>query len=774
MRHKIKRISALMLAVCMMFVTAACGNEADERIPAKEWVYVPEFITLEDEDISYYGVRYEGGKLRWISDTWDEEAKTSVTLACSYSPEDKTTTKVPLDWGDMAQEEEDGYTNTPNVRTMTYGEDGSIYAVIERYSLNPEEGYYESEYGLAKFDAEGKIVFNRDMEECFKDSQGNDYLRSVALDAQGRLYVVGDSVIFLFDGDGTYKGAVPAAGAGNSYMQAMGCGGDGKVYVSVYTYDESGSSNSLNEIDFDGKQLGAAYANFPSSSGEVLTAGGNDTFLTTDNKTVYEYSTSTQTKTALFDWLDSDINGSYVNGMGVTEDGRILAVINDWQNNDNGFVLLTKTPAGEVQQKETILVATLGGAYNLQASAVKFNRSSDKYHVTIKQYIDYDNYGETSYEDAIKNLNNDLISKKNCPDIIDLSGLDPKRLTAKGLLEDLNEYLDGDGVLKREDFLESVLKACTYDGVLVNIPSSFTISTLVGRPSDVGEEAGWTIEELMEFAQAHPGAQLFDNVSKSEIMRVLLTYNADNFVDWSKGKCNFDSEEFKKLLTFVNSFPDEIDRDSEQDATEIRIQKGEVLLNAVSIYNFDEIQEQYEIFGGDITCIGFPTVDGNGGTIMRIQDQYAICTKAREKDGAWEFLRSILTAEEEENSYMRWGFPVRKAELEQMAREAVEVQYYKDENGNLILDENGEPIEMGVGYGSGHGNWFYEFRRTTQEEVDQVLELIDLAGAGSSMDNEILTIVNEEAEAFYKGQKSVEEVAKVIQSRAFVYVSENS
>lgn len=772
MRHKIKRLLALTLAVCMMLAAAACGNDTDERVPAKEWVYVPEFIALEEENISYYRMRYEGGKLRWTSSSWDEETRNYVELACSYSPEDKTTSKMSIDWGDTVKADEDGYRNTPNLDSFTYGEDGSMYAIAESYSRNPETNYYESKSSIVKFDTKGKIVFYKDMEECFKDSQGEEYLRSIVLDAQGRLYVAGNSYIFLFDAEGSYKGVVSAGGAGNSYMQAIGRGGDGKVYVSIYTYDESGSSNSLSEIDFDGKQLGDSYANFPSGSSEVLVAGENDTFLVTDNRTVYEYSLSTQTKTALFDWLDSDINGSYVNGMGVMEDGRILAVVNDWQNDDNGIVLLTKTPGSEVTQKETILVATLSGAYNLQASAVKFNRSSDKYHVTIKQYIDFDNYSETSYEDAIKNLNNDLISKKNCPDIIDLNGLNPERLTAKNLLTDLNEYLDGDEVLKREDFIENVLKACTYDGVLVNIPSSFTVTTLVGRPSEVGEETGWTIEELMEFAQMHPGAQLLDNASKSYVMGILLTYNADNFVDWSKGKCSFDSEEFRKLLTFVNSFPDEIDRDSQQDATEIRIQNGEVLLNRVNLYDFDEIQQQYEIFGGDITCIGYPTVDGSSGTMMQIRDQYAICSKARQKDGAWEFLRSILTAEG--NSDSRWGFPVRKAELDQMAREAVEVRYYTDEDGNLIYDENGDPIEIGVGYGVGHGNWFYEYRRTTQEEVDQVLELINLAVTGAGMDSEILTIINEEAEAFYKGQKSAEEVAKVIQSRAQVYVDENS
>ncbi len=39
--------------------------------------------------------------------------------------------------------------------------------------------------------------------------------------------------------------------------------------------------------------------------------------------------------------------------------------------------------------------------------------------------------------------------------------------------------------------------------------------------------------------------------------------------------------------------------------------------------------------------------------------------------------------------------------------------------------------------------------------------------------DEITNIITEEAEAFFKGQKSVSDVAGVIQSRVQVYVNEN-
>ena len=65
---------------------------------------------------------------------------------------------------------------------------------------------------------------------------------------------------------------------------------------------------------------------------------------------------------------------------------------------------------------------------------------------------------------------------------------------------------------------------------------------------------GWTLDELIAYADAHEGAELFDGASKSSILYYCLTYNMDSFVDWSTGECKFDTPEFKSLLEFVNVF----------------------------------------------------------------------------------------------------------------------------------------------------------------------------------------------------------------------------
>lgn len=760
----------------LSFGLTACGSsegkEANVKQEAKEWVYVPEFTELEDETASYYNMKFAGSDLYYESYSYDEETGESSQSICRYTLADGSTDKVnvPLQ---PSESGEDGSYNGQSINAFTVTEDGSVVVVFNNYK-NDANGNYESWMELAKFDAEGNELFRKNLKDAMGEDEENSYVRNILIDDKGRFYLPADSKIWLFDTEGNSCGAAEMSAAGGSWINGSGVGKDGKVYICYYSYDGNSGSYCLAEVDFDKRALGTTYANFPGGNGETLSAGTEKDFITHDGTAVYEYDLATQTGEKLFDWLDSDINGSFVQSIGVLEDGRILAIIQDWENDDNSIALLKKTPASQVAQKEQILIGSMSGGSDLQAAAVKFNRNSDKYHISIKTYLDYNNWNENSWNDAITNLNNDLTSK-NCPDIIDLNGLDIEQLASKGLFEDLNPYLVKSTVLAKEDYLENILNAYTYDGKLICIPGYFEMQTVIGRTSDVGSEMGWTLAELIAYADAHPGAAIFDGMTKEYMLQYCMMYNEDSFIDWKKADCNFDTQEFKDLLSFVNRFPEEYEW-SEDDASEAtKIQNGEVLLSNAYIYDFDQIQLYYEMFGGEITCIGFPTADGSAGCALQAGNTYAIISKSKEKEAAWSFIESYLDGmKDSENHYL--GFPTNKEELDKMAEEAVKVEYVLDEDGNKILDENGEPIVEGTGSGIGYQDgWSYTFRIPTQEEVDLVMELMNVAKPVSYNGNsEVLKIINEEAAAYFSGQKSVDEVASIIQSRIKIYVSENS
>lgn len=103
----------------------------------------------------------------------------------------------------------------------------------------------------------------------------------------------------------------------------------------------------------------------------------------------------------------------------------------------------------------------------------------------------------------------------------------------------------------------------------------------------------------------------------------------------------------------------------------------------------------------------------------------------------------------------------------------MDIEYVKDENGEIMKDENGEPMKERK-TGMGWDDFYVEYYGSTQEEIDELQALIDSACLGDTTDEEISNIINEEADAYFKGQKSVDEVADIIQSRVKIYISENS
>lgn len=66
-----------------------------------------------------------------------------------------------------------------------------------------------------------------------------------------------------------------------------------------------------------------------------------------------------------------------------------------------------------------------------------------------------------------------------------------------------------------------------------------------------------------------------------------------------------------------------------------------------------------------------------------------------------------------------------------------------------------------------------EFREITKEDEEQLLFIVEGLRFTSNQDEIILQIVIEEAQEYFQGQKSEEDVARIIQNRVQMYLWEN-
>jgi ABC-type glycerol-3-phosphate transport system substrate-binding protein len=383
---------------------------------------------------------------------------------------------------------------------------------------------------------------------------------------------------------------------------------------------------------------------------------------------------------------------------------------------------------------------------------------------------------ETSYSDAITRLNQEITSN-NPPDILLVysGAIDLEAYAAKGVLEDFNKYLEKSENLKKEDLVDSVVRAFTIQDKLIGLPSKFGLQTVIGKTSVVGEKAGWTIEQLQALMDQYPEEKLLEGKTKSSILNLCLTFSIDSFIDWDKGTCHFDDDTFKGILELANRFQQDENRNEPSVASlngaGSGIGSGSQLLEQAYLFGVTDYQLMLARAGEPITCIGYPTSDGSVGNGIQVSDGlFAIPAKSKHKDGAWAFLETVFQSGSDAFSM---NLPVSKKELERVFTEASTPEYQYDQDGNPILGADGEKIKVMKGGFSVNGGEMIELYEATPEEIEGLKTLIDSAGKAPSVATEIGTIIYEEVQGYFEGQKTVDEVADIIQSRVQIYVSEN-
>ena len=796
---------ALVMALC---VFTGCGdktddaNSADPNNPSNTaaptgFVYVPEYVPVQGQfRNSLYDATYANGYL--YSPVYEMlEDRTPEGVTPEYEGEywvygyviykigmDGSTEKLnyaPIELPEGAQ-------GSSNISGLQIAEDGSMTALerLYSYSVNIPEGveveeyseeywnYYESreDYYLRFLNADGTEISTIPLDSLndSEDEYNYFYVNSFTRDTEGNIYICSDQKLYVLDGEGNLQFSIESE---NGWIQSVMQLADGRVVCS--NYGENGPELSV--VDFNAKSFGEKLEVSGSLDLYSMIQGGGDyDFYYTNGVNFFGYNLETGESEKILNWINCDVDTNNSNGTLVLDDGRIVTINSEWDDNyeycNNELIILSKQPAASVPQKTVLTLATQYLNWNSRSAIIEFNRNSDQYRIEVLDYSEYNT--EEDYSAGLTKLTAEIISGQ-VPDILDMNGMPADRFASKGLLEDLYPYLDSDSELSREAILPNVLAAVENDGKLYQTVSSFYVHCVVGAKSVVGDTPGWTYDELNAALKTMPeGCTVFDQyTTRDDMLSYCMALDGDSYVDWSTGECRFDSEAFIKMLEFIKSFPSTFDWENynwtEEDNTDARIASGRQMLLTNSVSDFNDFMMYDAMFGGEATFIGFPTESGTGNMLYFSDSGYAMSSKCANKDAAWQFLRQFFT--EEYQSKRSWAFPSNKAAFDKKLTEAMTPEYEKDAEGNFILDENGEKIEVIQG-SWGWGSITVEMRAINQQEADRILELINTTTKSYKSDESILEIVREEAAAFFEGQKSAEDVAKLIQSKATLYVNE--
>ena len=626
----------------------------------------------------------------------------------------------------------------------------------------------ENTYTLKKYDMSGNLQQEIDLTDLMTANDNDFYPQYIAQDGQGTLYLSSDSKIVSFGADGARKDDIELQ---DQWIMSMLTAGDGTVVLNSFTNGES--SSQLCKIENGAVSEPIKITGDCNVNALNFYSGAGSTLMASDGTYLYSIDLTTGAATRLLSWLDSDINAGNVSGVAANGDDQIIVLASIMtMNGPNRYDLgvLTKTPADQLPERT---VLTLGAEYLsdiVRDAVIAYNRKSNDYRITL---VDYSQYNTTDdYTLGTQQLDRDVVSG-SCPDIVFLSTGHEDKYIAKGALADLSALMEKDDSISQDELVAGALKAYSVDGKVYGLPVNFSVETLVTSAKLAGDRTSWTMEEMAQVISGlDEGTQVMSYTSQTSFLSQMVSANMGQFVDYAKGTCSFDSDSFKQLLAAAAKCPtdDELNQGSDTisystDDEYTQIQSGDLLLASqyISDGNYS-LKQYYNLFNQEhgFVNIGYPvTEDGGNGAIIHVSGGLAISAKTQYTDAAWDFLKSVLSDDVQKDN---WSLPVTKTALDQALSEAMEKSYYTDENGEKVYYDDMTYI----------GDTEYTMAPLTQEQVDDFKTLIDGATPGGAYDTDIQEILQDEAGAYFAGDKTADEVAKLIQNRVSIYLGETS
>ena len=514
-----------------------------------------------------------------------------------------------------------------------------------------------------------------------------------------------------------------------------------RVNDQLYLLTEEGAA----PLDLETFQLGQA---FELNASHVYSSNDGH-FLYDKQNRLIEVNPATGNETERFDWMDVALSYSSMGSpFGLENSNGELFYITS-----NGLV---KVSPAMVPVKKVLTLACFGDtgaesyeyfqqagappysmSLKLRDSIIRFNNSDPEYRIEIKPLL----YNNESERDR---LLIELATSEDI-DILDTSFLPDGALDA-GLLADMLPMIDADETISREDFIPSLLQAMMKHGGLYEYTDKFTLVTLLARPELFPGRESWTVNQIEELIAQHPEyAPLWQSMNREMIVTVVSWAATAEFIDWENASCSFDSRAFQDWLRLLKKL---LDDKSPQDEEKLM----------AFCYDFASdagFSSRYP-FQSDYAVAGFPSTEGTGSYLLKLgssagesrstvgqNTRIGIMASSKHQDGAWRFVRTLMTSESEEDQAISFGIPVFRERFERAI--------------TSTLSNNGEFQGLAM--------FNADDAQRLREQVYGTTKLIHT-------DEQILLVMQSEINAFLDGQKSAEEAAKQIQSRLSLYLAE--
>ncbi len=713
-----------VIILCMGITLTACGRQDSMDTASRAEVHPVAVAGCYDMDLpvpldQFYCYAVVGDRLYLADGRWDRtQGQLGRVFRCHIGKE--------FQW--------EPYLTRGSTRYQVVMADREGNCILFAADIEDEKFPY---YLLEKYDAEGELLWSREYTaETLAD--GGENLTEGILTESGRIWLYGfdgtSGRVLSFDREGMLEKIYHPK---LEVLQGVVEGADEQPY---------GYSITEEKVRLEALESGEEYV--CSLAADSVHSGCQEGIYLCSDESLWCYDPVNNVLKEKWKWDEEYVNVDGSQVLRIWRDGEAVRLLchvlgersaSGNRNTRLSFATVTIESSRDYPGKEIITLGNVYGQQNGNSHVEElvrlYNRQSVKYYVELLPY-------ELADDTCIKELEQQLLRSEG-PDLLDVAWMYAGHLVTKGVFEDLTEYYRSSSVVSEKDIFPAVLKACHYAGQNVFVIPGFSIGGQLSNVELAPED--WTPWKYLELAEEGP---MYRFPSRRYDLQQCMGLNyTEHFVDYEKQECFFDNEEFRQILmacargqdvempqTYTpDAYPD-VDYVLESNIFPIRGMQDYLLLKAS--------------YGENVYPVGYPGWSG-AEYQMQVSDIFAINHASQHKEGAWDFLEYLLSAELQEK--MNWEFPVREDKLEHYiqtsyaaAREYSDLFSYQE-----------------IGYTPG------------QKDLNAVWEMLERAVYGHmERDNPIIRIVLEEADMYFQGDADLEDTVNKIQSRVQLYLEE--
>lgn len=358
---------------------------------------------------------------------------------------------------------------------------------------------------------------------------------------------------------------------------------------------------------------------------------------------------------------------------------------------------------------------------------------------------------EGDLEKYVNTTNTELLSGKGADLIaLDVDGLPVGKYVDKQALVNLSELMKHDPDFDSSSYEMNILDGAKMRGGLYSLPLRFFLDSLMGDAKAIQQsgvkfdDRTWTWGEFTTVGTrlAASGGHTYSmgNTPPERMLNYLFVDNYTSIVHEEKRPARFDANAFVELMEQVKTmYTDKVVTDAEVNA-------GDYFFAPALIFSLEDYFTGPAMFYDQGKIYRKPLTAGQqtGGTFV-MNKNLGINANSSMQAEAWNFMKFLLSEEIQTLPGLQ-GFSVNKTINEKALKQLVDKGSVEAPTGSVI------PVK--------------------KADIDMIKQMMDHATTPQTNDSKIQAIIEEEAKAFYSGQKSAQAVAELIANRVTTYLNE--